>query len=318
MAPVCRFLVSPAGAAGLVLAAAVLAPARLLAYGRCIVDTPVQAMYPTVTTSRVPRNASFLLAVDGVIDGELAWSNSHLVQPLAVQGIGRFSFDVSAFLTPGSHEALFAMSPNDGNALPVEPDSFELRFEVDADPAPLPDETTSVRITRVASYVRKYGYVYRGLDEAIASVLADPADCSRHVAAQTSWCRTAPGPAPRLGDYHVEFEVEGPALGFSINDRFLPSHCRSAFFDASELEIQAITETGLGTPQAFLGDIEVGVADEGPASALFDSPRKSWADCGLAPPRPTSPWHTILGAALFASACFARRRAGAVAAAHHR
>jgi hypothetical protein len=213
---------------------------------------------------------------------------------------------VGARLTPGRHEAVLALYEGYG-VLPPEPDSYTFGFDVADVVAPLPDETSSVAITRVVTLQRKVGGILLADPDAVDAALADPSDCSAEVAAQrVRPCLSGEGPPERDGVYRVELEAEGPALGYLINGRsFLPAHCRSAFFDdEGSFAIRVVTETGLGTESDFGGQIEIVVSSE--PDPLAD-PDRPFLDCSATAPGGDVAHPGLLGAALFAGLIAARR-----------
>jgi hypothetical protein len=292
-----------------VLSAALLVATPALGWGLCDIDQPIRVTYPDASGGgSIPRNAALLVVVDGMVDHvALIWPDRS-VSRAAEQGLGRFLHDAGGRLTPGTHELTLQLEMGSSLARSLDPDTFTLRFDVADAVAPAPDETSRVAITRLVRFAHRIGGRVLADKRPIEAALADPTDCSAEVGAQGSaWCRDAPGPAQRVGELRVELEGEGALLGYAINDRiFLPAYCRSAFFrnEDAPFSVRPITETGAGSAQEYLGEIEVEVSPEpDPWPVATAGGACSIGTPGGAASRPVRLWVVLL-----ASAFVARRR----------
>lgn len=303
-----RLLVAPVRAAGLLLLAALAsAPARARAFGPCNVRHPIVGFYPDATTGSVPRNAVFVFAVNAEVSPELVWDEGAAwFEPAPGWGFAASQYDLRSLLTPGEHELALGLG-NRQNVDPIEPDQVTVRFEVLDELAPSPDETSQARITRVTHYASEVNRLYNmATPEAVELARGAATDCTELVAPQKPWCIANLVEPGREGEYHVEFEVDGPAVGTVINGYFLPATCRSAFFAEVPSEIRVVTETGMGSATARTGELLSGPVDT--LETRLAAAEPSGAACGFTRPASNAVGRASVWLVLLASACALRRR----------
>jgi len=251
-----RLAASLLGAWLLCAISALASPAS--AHVPCVIEPSVVFAYPSLEAETIlPRNAQPLFVTPATVnDIFLEWSELERSRTRSGSAFDRYLIDVEGRLTLGRHEATLIVDAASGSVV-IGPDTFPLRFSVADVVAPPPDASGSAAITRVSHYRRWMGGILVDDPDGSNAVASGPTDCSREVALQSA-CRVDDD-TRRGGDYRVEFEAEGDVLGFAINETyFLPAHCRSAFVRESSgpYSIRVVTESGLGSPSEFAGEVE--------------------------------------------------------------
>lgn len=300
-----RAHVAPLLAASALCVVSALAPSAS-AMAQCTLEPSVLFAYPSLETeTTLPRNAELLFVTAGTISrSELVWSDLYRSHPRNGGAFDRYRMDVEDRLTLGRHEAELVVDAESGSVL-VGPDTFPLSFTVDDVDAPPPDASGSVTITRVFTYGRWVGGIVRDDPEARGAASDDPADCSAEVGIQAG-CGGGRGWGPLVGLNRIELEAEGNVLGFALNERyFLPAHCRSAFvWESGPYSIRVVTETGLGSPSEYAGEIGLEVSDA-PDPLDYSDPNPA---CSMAPRGGVPSRSGPLAVALLLGLVTARRR----------
>lgn len=286
------------------------APARASA---CPVPAPVLFSYPSAETNRVPANAVPFVVPDGLAEVREVSVKGYSAMPLG-QNQRLFFFDPGQPFAAGAHVLEADISPAQNTSVATSALDLFVEFEVEAGLAAPPDQLASARIARALHFLPDWDRtpLNRGYLLEKARAQEDPLDCSPIIADQT-WLYCGWGGRADPGDFRVEIEVEGDAIGYLINGFFMPGYCRSAFLPAGDtFEIQTVTATGLGSPQVFTGELEEYVAPAIPYP-LYHTPSKApplWGSCELSGVRGRgSSLPAGLGLALLSGAVAARRRA---------
>lgn len=296
-----------------------LAPAPARA-DSCSAPTPVHFFYPPAHASGVPPNAVPFAIPDGLVQIErFVLDERHTFRVASELGAPAARFEPGQLLTPGKHQLGLELSFDDLVSVPTDWEDALIEFEVGAEPAPPPDETSAASISRVLQLIPGgpyYSRAYRGYEQEKQRLEEPHAECSAFVGEQaTGYCQLGGRPSLQR-DYFVELEAEGAPLGYFVNGLFLPGHCRGAFFPEPHgpWSIQTVTATGLGTAAVFAGAVErvVPAPLELPLLPFAGPERLSWWDsassCSAAPLRASpNPLGAFLSLLLVSCAARARR-----------
>lgn len=275
----------------------------------CTLEPSILFAHPSLDAeTTLPRNAELLFVVAGSIQhAALVWlPDGERSVPRATIPFDRYRIDAGDRLTPGSHRAELGIAPLSGSRL-VGPETYPLRFHVADVLGPAPDASGSVAISRVLRYWRRVGGILRADLDGMSAALDEPGDCSAQVSIQAG-CGAGRGWSTVMGDHRVELEAEGSVLGFALDDRyFLPASCRSAFVPGTgPFSIRVVTETGLGSPSEYAGEIEDVISPERDPLDHGDPASAFACNTGA---RGGSRAAAALGAALLAAFFACRRRA---------
>jgi hypothetical protein len=274
---------------------ALLAPTHAQA-SDCVTPGPILFSYPSAGATGVPSNAIPFAIPDGFTQ----------VQRFLLDQRGSFSIDAGtrtqlarfqpgALFTPGPHEIRVEVDVNLEARAPSGWEEEVIPFEVDAEQALPPNETSAAKIVRIVQLLPNGAegtLAHQGYAQEKRRLEQRMTDCSAFLGEQTlDFCSFGGRPeAPR--NFNIELEAQGDPLGYVVNGLFLPGHCRSAFFPEPEApwSIQTVTATGLGPPEDFAGAVErlVPAPLERPPVPPGHG-RESWWDsaCGLPPAAPT-------------------------------
>jgi hypothetical protein len=264
--------------------------------------------FPDARSPLLPKNARLFTIVrndldtDVFLDGRQLSSTRTPPAESAVHYFDTRTYAMPGLLEPGSHRM----------TVEVDDCAYEtFAFEVDDSLAPPADESgASASITRVTRFSAANSRSFAALNAEKERFMADPTDCTPPVYLHYE-CDTGRGMSP--GEYRVELEATGPVTGFFVNGWFLRSYCRSAFLWGltTPLTVEAMTATGLTSPQEFVGEVESFVSADtsqrGPPPA---APKTHLISCGVTEPRPGGEFATACVLALALLRVAARRRPG--------
>jgi hypothetical protein len=287
------------------------APARA---SSCPIFTPVLFSYPSAERLTVPANAVPFVVPDSLVkvkEAYVDWERAPQPPSDDLDRLESYFLDLGPLLTPGHHRFGVVLAEQPHSIVRDPEVELDLEIEVDPVAAPLPDEVASARIVQVLHFEPEHELSprYGGYLDQLTRLQGDPLDCSQIVTDQAPFACLGGG-RPGRGDHFVQIEAEGDPLGFAINGRLMPGHCRSAFFPPGDegFEIQVVTPTGLGRVESFSGEVEAYVAPESPRPRTGEqTPPGLWQSCDLSSRRGSGAPSSRLGLGLLLALAALRR-----------